>query len=103
MQINVSYDANTLATAPAEFFTAVNFVVNLFDKTFTNTASINIQVGYGKFPLDGSPVKSLGENAQNNIISADYSQVRNILVSESAPGTGTLPSSSPLSGQLTLG
>src|SRR6266852_6289548 len=57
MQINVTYDSNTLASAPSAFFATVNFVVNLFDTTFTNTATINIEVGYGKFPLDGSTVE----------------------------------------------
>src|SRR5712691_8123489 len=103
MQINVTYDSNTLATAPSAFFAAVNFVVNLFDTTFTNTATINIEVGYGKFPLDGSTVAPLGESEQNNDVFADYSLVKNTLVSEGAPGANTLPSSSPISSQLVLG
>src|SRR5260370_39665460 len=103
MQINVTYDSNTMATAPSAFFAAVNFVVNLFDTTFTNTATINIEVGYGKFPLDGSTVAPLGESLQNNAAFVDYSLVKNTLVSESAPGANTLPSSSPISGQLVLG
>src|SRR5260370_811536 len=103
MQINVTYDSNTMATAPSAFFAAVNFVVNLFDTTFTNTATINIEVGYGKFPFDGSTVAPLGESLQNNAAFVDYSLVKNTLVSESAPGANTLPSSSPISGQLVLG
>src|SRR5260370_9688959 len=103
MPINVTYDSNTMATAPSAFFAAVNFVVNLFDTTFTNTATINIEVGYGKFPLDGSTVPALGESLQNNAAFFDYSLVKNTLVSDSAPGATSLLSSSPISGQLVLG
>src|SRR6266700_938182 len=104
MQFNITYDANTLATAPVGFFSAVNYVVDLFNKTFTNTAVVNIEVGYGDFPYDGSSLGSfLGENIQNNIVSANYSQVTQALVSEGAAGASTLPSSSPISGQLELG
>jgi hypothetical protein len=101
MLLNVSYDANTLATAPSDFFTAVNYVVSLFDATFTNNATVNIEVGYGDFPYDGSLLTSdLGESQQNNVTSISYSTVRQALVSEAAPGFGTLPSSSPISGAL---
>src|SRR5579864_9284738 len=104
MLLNVSYDENTLATAPSEFFTAVNYVVALFDTTFTNTATVNIEVGYGDFPYDGSQLTSnLGESQQNNIVSAGYSQVTQALVGEAAPGASTLPSSSPIGGSLELG
>ncbi len=104
MKLNVTYDAVTLATAPAGFYSAVNYVVGLFDATFTNAATVNIEVGYGEFPYDGSLLTSyLGLNQQNNIVSASYSQVRQALVNEGAPGASTLPSTSPISGQLELG
>src|SRR6266851_5269041 len=104
MNVNVTYDANTLATAPSDFFTAVNYVVSLFDTTFINNASINIEVGYGDFPYDGTQLTSyLGESQQNNIVSASYSQVTQALVNDSASGASTLPSSSPISGRLQVG
>src|SRR6266481_2367215 len=104
MILNVTYDAAALATAPAGFFSAVNYVVALFDATFTNTATVNIEVGYGDFPYDGSLLTSyLGLNQENNIVSASYSQVRRSLVNEGAFGASTLPSTSPISGQLELG
>src|SRR5260221_11532073 len=104
MLLNVTYDAITLATAPSGFYSAVNYVVALFDATFTNNATVNIEVGYGDFPYDGSPLTSyLGINQQNNIVSANYSQVRQALVNDGAPGASTLPSSSPIRGQLELG
>src|SRR5216683_1134605 len=104
MNVNVTYDTNTLTTAPSDFFIAVNYVVSLFDTTFTNNASINIEVGYGDFPYDGTQLTSyLGESQQNNIVSASYSQVTQALVNDSASGASTLPSSSPISGRLQVG
>ncbi len=104
MNLNVTYDANTLATAPADFYAATNYVVNLFDSTFTNNANISIEIGYGDFPYDGSQLTSdLGESQQNNIVSASYSEVTQALVNEGAPGASTLPSNSPINGTLELG
>src|SRR5439155_17750696 len=104
MQLNVTYDANTLATAPSGFFSAVNAVVALFHAIFTNNASINIVVGYGDFPYDGSLLTSdLGVSQQNNVVSGNYAQVTQLLAGEGAAGASTLPSSSPISGTLELG
>jgi len=33
MKLNVTYDANTLATAPSDFYGAVNYVAGLFGST----------------------------------------------------------------------
>lgn len=102
MKINVTYDANTLATAPSDFYTTVNYAVDLFDSSFSNPATINIEVGYGDFPLDGSPVAPLGESEDNNLSFADYATVKNILAADGAPGSTTLPSTSPLAGGLVI-
>ena len=56
MNLNISYDAATQGSAPSAFFSAVNYVVGLFDATFTNNATVNIEIGYGAFPFDGSTV-----------------------------------------------
>ncbi|MGE5271792.1 MAG: NF038122 family metalloprotease [Thiohalocapsa sp.] len=103
MNIKVTYDANTFATAPAAFYSAVDYVVNLLDSTFTNPATVNIEVGYGQFPLDGSTVTALGESQQNNVVAVDYGKVRNILVGGGAAGSSTLPTFAPLSGELLVG
>jgi hypothetical protein len=102
MNLNITYDQNTLNTAPAGFFSAVNYVVSLFDVTFTNNVTVNIEIGYGKFPYDNSTVPALGESEQNGLVWGDYSQVRQALINEGAPGSSTLPSSSPLRGNLVL-
>lgn len=54
MNLNISYGSTS--GAPAAFFSAVNYVVGLFDATFTNNATVNIEIGYGAFPFDGSTV-----------------------------------------------
>ena len=48
MQINVSFDSQTLQNAPAGYFTAINYVVNLFDTTFTNNVTVNIEADWGE-------------------------------------------------------
>ena len=103
MQLNVSYDSTTSATAPTAFFDAVSYVVNLFDRIFTNNSTVNIEVGYGTFPEDGSPVTSLGVSDQNNVVFGNYSSIRQTLIGEGAPGANTLPSVSPFTGNITLG
>ena len=54
MNLNISYGSTS--GAPAAFFSAVNYVVGLFDAIFTNNATVNIEIGYGAFPFDGSTV-----------------------------------------------
>ena len=61
MNLNISYDSNTLNNAPAAFFNAVNYVSNLFDSLFTNNVTVNVEIGYGTFPRDNSIVPALGE------------------------------------------
>jgi Ca2+-binding RTX toxin-like protein len=101
MNLEISYTAHAQSTAPAAFFNAVNYVVNLFDATFTNNATVNIQVGYGDFPLGGT-VPPLGESEQATPARGNYSQVRNALIAEGAAGSATLPVNSPISGSLEL-
>ena len=102
MNLNITYDQNTLNTAPSGFFSAVNYVVSLFDVTFTNNVTVNIEIGYGTFPYDNSTVPALGESMQNGLVWGNYSQTRQALINEGAPGSSTLPLSSPLSGGLVL-
>ena len=102
MNLNISYSSNTLTNAPAAFFSAVNYVVNAFDSLFTNNVTVNVQIGYGTFPLDNSIVPALGESEQNHVTAIGYSQVVQHLLNEAAPGSGTLSASSPISGVLPM-
>ena len=97
MNLNISYSSNTLTNAPAAFFSAVNYVVNAFDSLFTNAVTVNVQIGYGTFPLDNSIVPARGESEQNHVTAIGYSQVVQHLLNEGAPGSGTLSASSPSS------
>jgi hypothetical protein len=96
MNLNISYDSNTLNNAPAAFFSAVNFVRNLFDSSFTNAVTVNVEIGYGRFPLDNSIVPALGESEQNNVATVAYSQVVQHSLDQGAPGRGLF---TPCAGQ----
>ena len=61
MNLNISHGLTS--GAPAAFYSAVNYVVGLFDATFTNNATVNIGIGYGAFPYDGSTVPPRAESA----------------------------------------
>src|ERR1019366_3521062 len=100
MQINVTLD-QSVGSSPTGFVSAVNYVVNYFDTLFTNNATININVGYGE--VDGSALGSsaLGSSI-TNYFGASYSSIKSALVAENAPGSSTLPSSSPLAGSPVL-
>jgi hypothetical protein len=102
MNLNITYDSNTLNSAPSGFFSAVNYVVGLFNATFTNNVTVNIEIGYGTFPYDNSTVPALGESEQNGLVWGNYSQVRQALINEAVPGASTLLSSSPLRGNLAI-
>src|SRR5437763_4817572 len=103
MNLNISYDANTLRNAPSAFFNAVNYVVNLFDSVFTTNVTVNIEIGYGNFPYDNSVVPALGESEQNNLAFANYNQVEQQLIGQGAPGANILPGVSPVPGSLVMG
>jgi hypothetical protein len=102
MNLNITYDSSTLSTAPATFFTAVNYVANLYDTTFTNNVTVNIEVGYGDLPSDNSVVPPLGESNFYYDYGLSYPHVRQILLNENAPGSSTLPSTAPIGGNLTI-
>jgi hypothetical protein len=50
MQIHISCDSS-VASAPAGFKTAVEYVVGVLDAAFTNNVTINIDVGWGAYLL----------------------------------------------------
>src|ERR1700676_1424326 len=102
MNLNITYDQNTLNSAPAAFFSAVSYVVSAFDANFTNNVTVKIKIGYGNSPYDNSTVPALGESEQSGLAWGNYSQVRQALINEGAPGSSTLPSTSPLGGSLVV-
>src|SRR4051794_34814996 len=100
MNLNITYDANTLRNAPASFFSAMNYLINVFDTTFTNNLTVNIEVGYGTLPYDNSTVHPLAESYQNGLDLVSYTQAKQQLINMGAPGSTALPPSSPNAGAL---
>src|SRR5450759_4830757 len=99
MQINVTYDQSSL---PAGFVAAVNYVVNYFDTTFTNSITVNIDLGYGEIAGQSLGSGALGES-ETYFDSVGYSQAVNALRANQPSAAqqaaySTLPGSSPVSG-----
>ena len=102
MQINVTYDAS-VNNAGSQFIANVQAAVQFFESEFSGPVSINIDVGFGE--VDGisfTPSQAAGESRWASSVSANYATVKNILTAQGAPGAATLPSVSPLSGNLLL-
>ena len=101
MQININYDSS-VSNAPAGFKSGVQAAVQYLDSEFTNPITLTIDVGYGE--VDGQTLSAgdLGESfvTSRQYVSESYAAVRNALLAESAPGSSTLPTTSPLSGTL---
>jgi autotransporter passenger strand-loop-strand repeat protein len=108
MQINVTYDAS-VAGAPAGFVAAIQYVVGLYENLFTNTATININVGWGEF--GGNPITpGDAANSRSHFQTFTYAQVRQALVggaqsSVQVSADATLPSaaSSPFGSGTSIG
>ncbi len=101
MNIDVSFDQST-SSLPSGFVAAVDYVVEYFDALFTNPVTINIDVGYGEIDSSRLGRDDLGESYAPQYDQESYSSVRTILQSQGAPGSSTLPSSSPPSGDLRM-
>ena len=109
MNINVIYGQGAANNAaPSGFYSAVNYVVNYYDSIFTNNVTININVSYGSI-LDPytNTYSKLSSGILAKVMITKHRPVtratRNALLSENAPGAGTLPSSSPVPGSLYMG
>src|SRR5262245_43415107 len=101
MQINVTFD-QSVASLPTGFVTAVNYVVNYLDSTFTNPVTVNIHVGYGEVAGQSLGTGALGASL-TYIDSLSYSQALAALKANQPSPTqqtaySTLPATSPLPG-----
>ena len=107
VEINVQYDSSvtnlqtTNSTLYSEFTSGVASAVQALDQLFTGSTTVTIDVGYGE--VDGKALGStdLGESVRNTV-TASYSAVRSALIGENAPGSSTLPTTSPDQGTLVL-
>ena len=99
--INIIYDSSA-NSAPAAFKTAISYVVNLLEATFTDPVTINIDVGWGE--VGGQALGgALGASIRAAAPAYTYSQVRNALISDGnssvdATAVASLPGSDPTNG-----
>jgi ELWxxDGT repeat protein len=106
MQISVNYDSSVTsknfsggALEEAAFKAAINYVVKYYDAIFTNPVTVTIDVGYGEYGPNNTPVNgpqtptALGVTSQNKTV-YDYSTVQSKLAA--------LPTTSPFGGFLLL-
>ena len=77
----MTYDLSILS-APAGFQTAFQDAINLYQTTYTDQITINIDVGWGE--IDGNPLnpRNLGQSRTNQPGNFTYSQVRNALIND---------------------
>ena len=107
LEINVNFDSSVtnLETANPtlynEFTTGVDDAVQALESLFSNPITVTIDVGYGE--IDGQSLESdaLGES-EGEEVTASYSAVTSALIAENAPGSSTLPTTSPDQGTLLL-
>lgn len=90
--------------ASQAFKSAIQAAANVLDATFSNNISLNIEVGYGEYPGDGSSENGGGASAAPSTgIYESYSQVRSWLASNAVAavqsGIFALPSDSKIQGQ----
>jgi hypothetical protein len=81
MQINLIYDSST-SSAPAAFFTDMNYCVQYLDSLITNNITVNIQVGWGEVAGQALPAGNLGEGGPEGII-LSYAQLKAALLAHS--------------------
>jgi len=97
--ININYDSS-VDSAPAAFKSGVTAAVQQLEGLFTNVSvTLTIDVGYGEVNGQALSPDNLGQSDTFlNLVVYDYSQVRAALVAEGAPGSSTLPATSPSPG-----
>ena len=98
MIINASFDPS-VSTAPAGFTAAVNYVVGLFEATFTNNVTINVSFGWGETNGKALQAGSLGESSTALTTNYTFSQISRALTAEAVLGdtvpANGLPASDP--------
>ncbi|WP_298872733.1 NF038122 family metalloprotease [uncultured Bradyrhizobium sp.] len=101
MIINLIYDSSA-NNAPSAFVSAMNYVVNLLESTFTDAVTINIDVGWGE--VGGQALGgALGASIRNAAPAYTYAQIRSALVADAtsaadSTAVASLGSSDPTSG-----
>src|SRR6266566_2685103 len=119
MILNITYDQAT-NTLPAGFVSTINAVVNFFQSSFTDSVTVNIDVGYGEVhgqglsqPEFGAGSSAFGDAPNSTLLSAgvlgasitylssfSYTATRNALISDAtsaddASAINSLPATDP--------
>jgi hypothetical protein len=100
LQINVVYDSS-VSNAPSAFTTDVGIAVQYLESLFTNPVTVTINVGYGEIAGQTMATGALGES-EAYYIAENYSSVKNALIAQAAPGSSTLPTTSPFQGSVAM-
>jgi hypothetical protein len=85
MIINLIFDQNP----PASFTSAITSAAQILDQAITDPITVTIEVGYGVFPTDHSPITGGAAEAEPNfalVSSASVSSVVSALNAGAAPG-----------------
>jgi hypothetical protein len=74
---SISYDPS-VGSAPSGFLSAFSDAIQLYQRSYTDPITINIDVGWGE--IDGNPLSpgNLGQSRTNQPGNFTYSQVRNL-------------------------
>ena len=82
LTFDLTYVPSILFSAPAGFQTAFQDAINLYQTTYTNQITFNIDVGWGE--IDGNPLnpRNLGQSRTSQPGNFTYSQVRNALIND---------------------
>ncbi|HMA50826.1 MAG TPA: NF038122 family metalloprotease, partial [Magnetospirillaceae bacterium] len=98
MYVNVTFDSS-VANAPTGFKACVNAVCQYYDAMFTNAVSISVDVGWGEVAGQTMGAGALGES-NSYYVGQSYARVAGALRAQNAPGSSTLPQTSPAAGTL---
>jgi hypothetical protein len=101
--INPTYDSS-VSSAPAAFKTAFQSAVNYFQTSFSDPATVNINVGWGEIAGGSIASGALGESMTYLAGYYSYGEVRNALIADrksaaDATATASLPAADPTGGK----
>ena len=106
LTINLELDTNAV-NAPAYYIAGWEAAAQMLSAAIHNPITINLEVGYGEYPGDGSAEPSDGASAffnVNNYVTDSYQQIRSNLLSDATSSEVTtaindLPNTPALNGQ----
>src|ERR1700692_4008501 len=101
MILNITYD-QPVGGLPAGFVSTINAVVTFFQSTFTDSVTVNIDVGYGEVDNQSLSGGALGESI-TYIFPYTYTAIKNALIADAtsaddASAVASLPGSDPTGG-----